>query len=106
MIRWVWSRMMKWGWDFNHDLRDRYNLREDNANYASTSIGSRNDDDSIELSDPVTFRIQTVLGGTLIETGYYHRKSEERRSKIYVVGPEENLADSVGKIVTMELLQK
>jgi len=99
MIRWVWSRMMRWGWDFNHTLR------EDNANYASTAIGSR-DDDSIELSDPVTFRIQTVLGGTLIETGYYHRKSEERRSKIYVVGPEENLADSVGKIVTMELLQK
>lgn len=99
MIRWVWSRMMRWGWDFSHPLR------EDNAKYASTSIGSR-DDDSIELSDPVTFRIQTVLGGTLIETGYYHRKSEERRSKIYVVGPEENLADSVGKIVTMELLQK
>ena len=99
MIRWVWSRMMKWGWDFNHTLR------EDNANYDTASLGSR-DDDSIELSDPVTFRIQTVLGGTLIETGYYHRKSEERRSKIYVVGPEENLADSVGKIVTMELLQK
>jgi hypothetical protein len=96
MIRWVWSRMMRWGWDFNHDLR------EDNPVYA---LGSENDD-SIELSDPVTFRIQTVLGGTLIETGYYHRKSEERRSKIYVVGPEENLADSVGKIVTMELLQK
>jgi hypothetical protein len=88
--------MMKWGWDFNHDLR------EDNPVYA---LGSKNDN-SIELSDPVTFRIQTVLGGTLIETGYYHRKSEERRSKLYIVTPEENLADSVGKIVTMELLQK
>jgi hypothetical protein len=88
--------MMKWGWDFNH------NLRENDVVYALES----KDNDSIELSDPVTFRIQTVLGGTLIETGYYHRKSEERRSKIYVVGPEENLADSVGKIVTMELLQK
>ncbi len=96
MIRWLWSRMMKWGWDFNH------NLRENDVVYALES----KDNDSIELSDPVTFRIQTVLGGTLIETGYYHRKSEERRSKIYVVGPEENLADSVGKIVTMELLQK
>jgi hypothetical protein len=96
MIRWLWSRMMKWGWDFNHDLREK------GVVYA---LGSK-DDDGIELSDPVTFRIQTVLGGTLIETSYYHRKSEDRRSKIYVVGPEENLADSVGKIVTMELLQK
>jgi hypothetical protein len=88
--------MMKWGWDFSRQLP-----KED----IMVTAGSRFDD-SIELSDPVTFRIQTVLGGTLIETGYYHRKSEERRSKIYVVTPEENLADSVGKIVTMELLQK
>ena len=22
MIRWLWSRMMKWGWDFNRNLRD------------------------------------------------------------------------------------
>ena len=99
MIRWVWSRMMKWGWDFNH------NLREDNPVYATASLGSRHDD-GIELSDPVTFRIQTVLGGTLIETSYFQRKSEERRSKIYVVTPDENLSDAVGKIVTMELLQK
>ena len=96
MIRWIWSRMMKWGWDFNHTLREEDIL----------VAGGRYDDNSIELSDPVTFRIQTVLGGTLIETSYYHRKSDERRSKIYVVGPEENLAGSVGKIVTMELLQK
>ena len=99
MIRWVWSRMMKWGWDFNH------NLREDNEVYNTAALGSRHDG-SIELSDPVTFKIQTVLGGTLIETSYYNNKKEERRSKIYVVGPEENLSDSVGKIVTMELLQK
>ena len=96
MIRWVWSRMMKWGWDFNHDLR------EDNEVYA---LGSRHDG-SIELSDPVTFKIQTVLGGTLIETSYYNNKKEERRSKLYVITPEENLSDAVGKIVTMELLQK
>ena len=99
MIRWVWSRMMKWGWDFDHTLR------EDGPVYASTSIASRHDG-SIELSDPVTFKIQTVLGGTLIETSYYNNKKEERRSKIYIVGPEENLSDAVGKIVTMELLQK
>ena len=97
MIRWLWSRMMKWGWDFNHDLR------EDEAilgNYGGQVS------DSIELADPLTFRIQTVLGGTLIETSYYHNRKEERRSKVYVVTPDENLADAVGKIVTMELLQK
>jgi hypothetical protein len=97
MIKWIWSRMVKWGWDFNHTFE------EDDTMLTSADCRF---DDGIELSDPVTFRIQTVLGGTLIETSYYHRKSEDRCSKIYVVTPDENLADAVGKIVTMELLQK
>ena len=96
MIRWVWSRMIKWGWDFSRQLP---------VENIMVTAGSRFDD-GIELSDPLTFRIQTVLGGTLIETSYFQRKSEERRSKIYVVTPDENLSDAVGKIVTMELLQK
>jgi hypothetical protein len=97
MIRWLWARMLKWGWDFNHDLQED-----------QMTVGSygRQFEGDIELADPLTFRIQPVLGGTLIETSYYHRKSEDRRSKLYVVTPDENLAVAVGKIVTMELLQK
>ena len=61
---------------------------------------------SIDLPDPITFKVQTVSGGTVVESRWYDYKKDEQRIKLHIVTPEENLADSIGKIVTMELLQK
>jgi len=63
-------------------------------------------DSGIDLPDPITFKVQQVNGGTVIETRYYDPKKDENRVKLHIVTPEENLAESIGKIVTMELLQK
>jgi len=63
-------------------------------------------DPGINLPDPIRFRVQQVSGGTVIETKYYDHKKDEERVKLHIVTPEENLAESIGKIVTMELLQK
>ena len=60
----------------------------------------------IDLPDPINFKVQQVNGGTVIETRYYDPKKDDNRVKLHIVTPEENLADSIGKIVTMELLQK
>jgi len=60
----------------------------------------------IDLPDPIRFRVQQVSGGTVIETKYYDHKKDEERVKLHIVTPEENLSESIGKIVTMELLQK
>jgi hypothetical protein len=63
-------------------------------------------DDRLELPDPIRFRVQQVSGGTVIETKWYDHKKDEERVKLHIVTPEENLAESIGKIVTMELLQR
>ena len=62
--------------------------------------------DRLELPDPIRFRVQQVSGGTVIETKWYDHKKDEERIKLHIVTPEENLSESIGKIVTMELLQK
>jgi len=62
--------------------------------------------DRLELPDPIRFRVQQVNGGTVIETKYYDHKKDEERIKLHIVTPDENLSESIGKIVTMELLQK
>ena len=64
------------------------------------------DPPGIDLPDPIRFRVQQVSGGTVIETKWYDPKKDEERVKLHIVTPEENLAESIGKIVTMELLQK
>jgi len=52
------------------------------------------------------FKVQAVTGGTLVETRWYDHKKDESRVKLHIVTQEENLAESIGKIVTMELLQR
>jgi hypothetical protein len=94
MIRLIWEKMMKWGWDYNRNLRDN-------------SIGLvDNSINGIDLPDPINFRVQTVAGGTIVETRWWNHKKDNNIVKLHIVTSEENLAEAIGKIVTMELLQK
>jgi len=69
-------------------------------------VDSESTEPGIDLPDPIRFRVQQVSGGTVIETKWYDPKKDEERVKLHIVTPEENLSESIGKIVTMELLQK
>jgi hypothetical protein len=66
------------------------------------------DDDpsGIDLPDPITFKVQAVSGGTVVESRWYDHKKDENRVKLHIITQDENLSESIGKIVTMELLQK
>ena len=104
MIRWLWSRMMKWGWDYSRELPSdsigigrRCRRGEDMILVA---------DNEIDLPDPIRFSVQTVQGGTLIETRWDDPKKDEYVRKLHIVTQDENLAEAIGKIVAMELLKK
>ena len=60
----------------------------------------------IDLPDPIVFKVQAVSGGTVVESKWYDYKKDEQRIKLHIITQEENLAESIGKIVTMELLQR
>ena len=60
----------------------------------------------IDLPDPINFKVQAVAGGTIVESRWYDHKKDENRVKLHIITQEENLSESIGKIVTMELLQK
>jgi hypothetical protein len=61
---------------------------------------------SIDLPDPINFKVQAVSGGTIVESRWYDHKKDENRIKLHIITQDENLSESIGKIVTMELLQK
>lgn len=107
MIRWLWNRMMKWGWDYSHQYEESSNKLARIRGRGRDEICLVDDSNSgIDLHDPITFRVQAVSGGTVVETRWYDHKKDENRVKLHIVTQEENLAESIGKIVTMELLQK
>jgi hypothetical protein len=60
----------------------------------------------IDLPDPINFKVQAVAGGTIVESRWYDYKKDEQRVKLHIITEEENLAEAIGKIVTMELLKK
>jgi hypothetical protein len=60
----------------------------------------------INLPDPIVFKVQAVSGGTIVETRWYNYKKDDHVTKLHIITQEENLSESIGKIVTMELLQK
>ena len=109
MIRMIWEKMMKWGWDYNRDLREDSSKPARMRSRGRISLEDTlvdDDNSGIDLPDPITFKVQAVTGGTLVETRWYDHKKDESRVKLHIVTQEENLAESIGKIVTMELLQK
>ena len=101
MIRWLWSKLVCWGWDYNYDAVDR---KRDGRYGVDVLVDDT--ESGIDLPDPIRFKVQAVQGGTLIETIWYDYKKDENIKKLHIVTPDEDLADSIGKIVSMELLKK
>ena len=77
MIRWLWSMLMKWGWDFNRGLRED-DVKLQRLSRGRDSIVLIDDEPSgINLPDPILFKVQAVTGGTLVETRWYDQKKDE-----------------------------
>ena len=95
---------MKWGWDYGRDIDEPIRGRGRKSRYDVVSIDDI--DSSIELPDPITFRVQAITGGTLVETRWYDPKNDEPNRKLHIVNDNENLSEAIGKIVTMELIRK
>ena len=112
MIRYLWDRMLKWGWDYNRDLRDDCPTESGRparlrARSRSNSIAICDDaNDNIDLTDPISFKVEAVQGGTLVETRWYDYKKDESIRKLHIVTSDQDLAEAIGKIVTMELLKR
>jgi len=109
MIRWLWDKMLKWGWDYNRGLREEdihvpFDPKRRRGRRGEDMILIS--DDEIDLTDPIRFSVQTVQGGTLIETRWHDEKKDEYVRKLHIVTDNENLSEAIGKIVTMELLKR
>jgi hypothetical protein len=95
---------MKWGWDYGREIDEPIQGRGRKGRYDVVSIDDI--DSTIELPDPITFRVQAITGGTLVETRWYDAKNDEPNRKLHIVNDNENLAEAIGRIVTMELIRR
>lgn len=101
MIRKLWSKLVSWGWEYEYEAVDPSRGRD-----RLISISEDENDESIDLPDPIRFKVQAVNGGTVVETRWYDHKKDENRVKLHIITQDENVSEAIGKIVTMELLQR
>ena len=64
------------------------------------------EDHSIDLDDPIRFKVQAVQGGTIVETSWRDHKTDNIDRKMHIITPDQDLSESIGKIVSMELLRR
>lgn len=93
----LWEKMMKWGWDYNRDLRTSSSNDYDLEDTQDRTVG---------LTDPLEFKVQIAQGGTIVEVTSWDSKNEESIVKLHIIPDGENIADHVGKIVVMEMLRR
>jgi hypothetical protein len=58
------------------------------------------DDDSV-----ISFKVYGANGGKIVEAGRYNDKHDQERIKLYIIDENEDFAESLSRIVTMEYLR-
>ena len=104
MIRWLWSNLLKWGWDFNRNLRDQ--------DYESIAVSKRSRNlspiavDDIESDDGINITVRNAVGGRIVSFRHYDRKNDRVSHQIYVVPDDLDFERELGKMITLESMRR
>ena len=92
MIRLIWSKIMKWGWDYNRDKEDDFD---------SIAIEDCSGP-SIEI-EGLTFNVMPAQGGTIVQLRKYDDKLNRNSYSTHIIAEGQDVAETIGKIVAIEL---
>ena len=104
MIRWIWSYIMKWGWDFNRDLREgdiSVGLAR-GSNKVSRMLRASEDVDS---EQGLNITVRNAMGGKIVTFRTYDHKTDRHSHRLYVVPDELDFERELGKMITLESMR-
>ena len=96
MIRLIWEKMMKWGWDYNRNLRDNY--RHDIVEVESSN-------ERLDMERALRFNVLPCQGGVVMECRTFDPKNHTNSTRTFIIHENDNLAERIGQIVSMEILR-
>lgn len=62
--------------------------------------------DSVGNEDSIKFTVTPANGGVLITTYSYNAKKGDNNTNLYIVHQDDEIAENITKIITLELLKK
>lgn len=93
-----WFKKMMWQW-----TQEGREVIEVNSKITRGSLVAR---DSHELDgEPLRFNIFRANGGTVVQTHIYDRQKDRNFQQLHIVGHDQDLGESLSKIITMESLR-
>jgi hypothetical protein len=98
-MRWLRIKIRRW-------LNDHESMDEAFVNSKrgrNTIVAAR---DSHDLDgEPIRFNIFRANGGTVVQTHMYDRQKDRSFQQLHIVGHDQDLGESLSKILTMESLR-
>jgi hypothetical protein len=87
--------MLKWGWDYNRDVR----IADSDLEMEQISLVENN---HVNV-DGLNFTVMPAQGGTIVQLRKYDDKSSRSTYSTHIIPEGQDVAEHVGKIVALEL---
>jgi len=105
-MNWLKRRLQNW-----LNSSDAFYIEESNraqnkwSNSAKIgTLASMSDSETLS-SEPLRLSIYRANGGTIVETRQYDRTKDRSANQLHIVGNDQDLGESLAKIITMESLR-
>ena len=96
-MRWLKQRLRNWI-NSSDDFDEIVSKRRGN------SIVSARDSHELD-GEPIRFNVFRANGGTVVQTHIYDRQKDRSFQQLHIIGHDQDIGESLGKIVTMESLR-
>jgi len=96
---------MKWGWDYNRDLRDSdgpETMRGSKVARLRASVGLSED---VESEQGLNITVRNAMGGKIVTFRHYDHKTDRHTHRLYVVPDELDFERELGKMITLESMR-
>ena len=100
----MFNRLFKW-------LGNRIQLARENAIGYQLSSGKTTSKVSVserigDSRDSMNFQIHSATGGYILEFSSYDKRNDEWDKHLHIIRDDEDLGESIAKIITIEMLRK
>ena len=95
---------MKWGWDFNRNLRNEEDAMPASSRGLNKARLIRGSDD-IDSEQGLNITVRNAMGGKIVTFRHYDHKTDRHTHRLYVVPDEMEFERELGKMITMESMR-
>lgn len=104
MIRLIWNWIMKWGWDYNRNLREDDGPRLVPA-ISGAKVNRLRASDDIDSDQGLNITVRNAMGGKIITFRHYDTKTDRHHHRLYVIPDDLDFNAELCKMITLESMR-